>query len=189
MKEYWGLFWGFFRIGMLGFGGGPSMIPLVHAEAVKKYDWLSEEEFADVLALGNALPGPIATKMAGYIGYKVKGSMGAFVAISAMVVPILAAMILLLSFIYMLKETGIVDGMTQAIQPVIGVMMAVLAYDFFKKAWQTWKKSKTIVWTMITIVALVLFSINPGLLIGIALAYAFMESTYLNKKKEKEQSE
>jgi chromate transporter len=189
MKAYWDIFWGFFRIGMLGFGGGPSMLPLVYAEAVDKYKWLSDEEFADVLALGNALPGPIATKMAGYIGYKVKGSAGAIIAITSLVIPVLASMILLLGFIYKLKDSGIVEGMTQAIQPVIGVMMAVLAYDFFKKAWQTWIKSKTILWTLITVIALVLFSINPGLLIGIALAYAFMESTYLNKKKKKEQSE
>jgi chromate transporter len=61
------LFFAFFRVGMLGYGGGPSSIPLVHKEVVEKYKWMNDDEFADVLALGNALPGPIATKMAGYI--------------------------------------------------------------------------------------------------------------------------
>jgi chromate transporter len=176
--EYWNLFIGFFRIGILGYGGGPSMIPLVHAEAVKKYEWLSNEEFSDVLALGNALPGPIATKMAGYIGYKVKGSIGAFIAIVAMVVPVLAAMIGLLGLIYMLKDSGIVEGMTRAISPVIGGMMAVLAYDFFKKSWKGWTKSKTLLWTAVALVALVILNLNPGLLIAVALAYAFITSTF-----------
>ena len=81
--DYWNLFVGFFRIGILGFGGGPTMIPLVHAECVKKYGWITDDEFSDVLAMGNALPGPIATKMASYIGYKVKGLIGASIAIMA----------------------------------------------------------------------------------------------------------
>jgi chromate transporter len=185
----WNLFIAFLRIGLLGYGGGPSMIPLVHAEAVKRFKWMTDEEFSDILALGNALPGPIATKMAGYIGYKVKGSLGAFIAIIAITVPVLVAMIALLGFIYSLKESGIVEGMTQAIQPVIGVMMAVLAYDFFKKAWKNWKKSKTIIWTALALTALIVFNLHPGLLIGLALAYAFVESTYFLKKKSAKQSD
>ncbi|MFH5186229.1 chromate transporter [Paenibacillus sp. TAB 01] len=152
--EYWNLFLGFFRIGVLGYGGGPSMIPLVHAEAVQKYKWMNDEEFTDVLAMGNALPGPIATKMAGYIGYKVKGALGATIAIVAMVIPVLIAMIVLLGLIYKLKDSGIVGGMTHGVQPVIGVMMAVMAYEFFLKSWKSWVKSRTIAWTIIAVVVI-----------------------------------
>lgn len=182
----WNLFLGFFRIGILGYGGGPTMIPLVHAEAVQKYGWMTDEEFTDVLAMGNALPGPIATKMAGYIGYKVRGAAGATVAIAAMVLPVLIAMILLLGLIYKLKDSGIVGGMTHGVQPVIGVMMAVMAYEFFLKSWKSWIKAKTIAWTVVSLVVLVLLNVNPGLLIGFALVYAFTESTYLVKKKKKQ---
>ena len=72
----WQLFWAFFRVGIFGFGGGPAMIPLVRAEVVTRHHWLTDEEFADVLAIGNTLPGPIATKMPGYIGYRVGGVTG-----------------------------------------------------------------------------------------------------------------
>jgi len=187
--EYWNLFLGFFRIGVLGYGGGPSMIPLVHAEAVQKYKWMNDEEFTDVLAMGNALPGPIATKMAGYIGYKVKGALGATIAIVAMVIPVLIAMIVLLGLIYKLKDSGIVGGMTHGVQPVIGVMMAVMAYEFFLKSWKSWVKSRTIAWTIIAVVVIGLLDLNPGLLIGFALAYAFIESTYLFKKRKKQQAD
>lgn len=161
------------------------MIPLFHAEAVQRYKWMSDEEFADILALGNALPGPIATKMAGYIGYKVKGSLGSFIAIIAVSVPVLVIMIGLLGLIYKLKDSGIVEGMTQAIQPVIGVMMAVLAYDFYKKSWQGWVKSKTLFWTLLSFLTIFILNINPGIIIGIALAYGFLEATYLIKRKNK----
>lgn len=59
------IFIAFFRSGILGFGGGPSAIPLVHKEVVGTYQWMSDEEFADVLSIGNTLPGPIATKWPG----------------------------------------------------------------------------------------------------------------------------
>jgi chromate transporter len=182
---YWHLFLAFFRIGMLGYGGGPSMIPLVHAEAVKKYGWLTDEEFSDVLAIGNALPGPIATKMASYIGYKVRGLAGAGIALSAMVLPALIVMILLLGLIYRLQNSGIVGGMTAGVQPVIGVMMAVLAYEFFKKSWLSWKKSRTVIWTLAAAAAIVVLHVSPGVVIGIALAYAFIETTAVLAKGRK----
>jgi len=182
---YWNLFVGFFRIGLLGFGGGPTMIPLVHAESVKKYGWISDDEFSDVLAMGNALPGPIATKMASYIGYKVKGLLGATIAIIALVVPVLLMMILLLGFIYKLKDNGIVAGMTQAIRPVIGVMMAILAYEFLKKSWIGWTRQRTIIWLIISIIALVVLGLNPGIVIAVALTYALIESTSKARKRKK----
>lgn len=76
MKPYLELAVGFARTGVTGYGGGPSTIPLIEFEAVKKYKWMTEEEFGETLALANTLPGPIATKMAAYIGYKVKGKDG-----------------------------------------------------------------------------------------------------------------
>ncbi len=60
----WRIFLAFFRVGMLGYGGGPASIPLVHKEVVDHYKWMTDEEFGDVLALGNTLPGPIVTKLA-----------------------------------------------------------------------------------------------------------------------------
>ncbi len=82
------VFCAFFRIGLFGFGGGPTMIPLVHAEVVNRYHWMSDDEFSNVLAIGNTLPGPIATKMAGYIGYKVAGYTGMLLAVIAVAVPL-----------------------------------------------------------------------------------------------------
>mgnify|MGYP003351265196 CR=1 FL=1 len=49
------LFWAFFRVGIFGFGGGPSMIPLVHAEVVTRHQWLTDEEFASKLTDSNYL--------------------------------------------------------------------------------------------------------------------------------------
>jgi chromate transporter len=186
---YWQLFIAFFRIGIFGYGGGPTMIPLFHAECVKKYNWVTADDFADNLALGNALPGPIATKMASYIGYRVKGWLGAVVAISAMTLPVLIGMIALLGLVYNLKESGYVSGMIQAIQPVIGVMMAVLAYEFIQKGWKDAGKNKSVVigLMLVSVILIPFFDIHPGILIGIALAGSFLISTWIaGKQRQKE---
>ena len=70
---YLNIFLSFFIANLLGYGGGPATIPLIQNEVVNHYHWMSLSEFGDVLAIANALPGPIATKMGGYIGYQLGG--------------------------------------------------------------------------------------------------------------------
>ena len=55
------IFIAFFRSGILSFGGGPSVIPLIQKEVVEKYKMMDDEEFANVVSIANTLPGPIAT--------------------------------------------------------------------------------------------------------------------------------
>jgi chromate transporter len=135
--QIWHLFIAFFRATLLGFGGGPSIIPLYENEVVKNYGWMSTEEFGQALAMGNALPGPIATKLAGFVGYKVAGWAGACAALGAVVLPTAFVMIGLVSVMSKLSGSPIVRGMVKGVQPVIFVMMAMLAYDFAKYAFQS----------------------------------------------------
>ncbi|MBW1824896.1 MAG: chromate transporter, partial [Deltaproteobacteria bacterium] len=71
MKEVMVLFYTFAKIGILGFGGGHAMIPLIQIEVVDNYKWLTIEEFTEALAMANSLPGPITTKMSFFTGYKI----------------------------------------------------------------------------------------------------------------------
>ncbi|HZG17840.1 MAG TPA: chromate transporter [Candidatus Bathyarchaeia archaeon] len=185
---YWQLFLAFFRIGIFGYGGGPTMIPLVHAEAVKKYKWVSDEEFTDYYALGNALPGPIATKMAAYVGYQVKGWLGATIAIVAVSIPVVIGMIALLQFLTQMKNLAAVKGMIDAIQPVIGVMMIVLTYEFVTKGWKAADKKKNgfIGLILLSLVALVLIDLHPGILVAIVLVGSFIYSTWKAKRTKAE---
>ncbi len=180
------LFLAFFRIGVFGYGGGPSMIPLFYSECVKRYGWVSADDFSDNLALGNALPGPIATKMASYIGYKVKGWKGAVIAISAVSLPVVLVMIVLLNFVYALKDLPLFQGMIIAIQPVIGVMMAVLAYEFIVKGWKdAEKKESLLIMLAVAVIAIPIFNIHPGIVIAITLVIAFLYSTLAAVKRKK----
>ena len=62
MIQTWlNLFLTFSKIGVLGYGGGPAMLPLIQEEVVEGHTWMTDEDFIDTLAMGNTLPGPIAT--------------------------------------------------------------------------------------------------------------------------------
>ncbi|BBH24464.1 putative transporter YwrA [Paenibacillus baekrokdamisoli] len=131
------LFVSFGRATMLGYGGGPSIIPLYENEVVSRMKWMTTEDFGHALAFGNSLPGPIATKLAAYIGFKVAGWPGATIALAAVVLPTALLMILLVGLMSKLQNNTIIKGMIRGIQPVIFVMMAMLAYDFAKFALKT----------------------------------------------------
>lgn len=127
---FWEIFLAFFIPGIVGYGGGPSSIPLVQYEIVDRYGWLSSEEFGNVLALGNALPGPISTKMAGFIGYQVGGILGSVLAIFATVAPSLIAMMLLMGVLHRFKDSPRVKKMTGLIRPAVAVMLGAIAVQF-----------------------------------------------------------
>jgi chromate transporter len=141
--KYWHILLAFFIPGILGFGGGPASIPLVENEVVKRYEWMNVQEFSEMLALANSLPGPIATKMAGFIGYDVGGILGAFIGVFATVAPSLIIMILLLGILYKYKESAKVKRLTQYVRPVIAILLGGMAWRFFQESyvgigiWQT----------------------------------------------------
>lgn len=168
------LFIGFFRSGMLGYGGGPSAIPLVHKEVVERFKWMTDDEFADVLALGNALPGPIATKMAGYIGYRLGGVTGLINGIIATVMPTVIIMIGLIGVLSQYRDSRIVTGMTEAVAPVIGVMLAVLTYSFLKQSKDSLGWIATIILGTASIIAYHFLGVHPAILVGVLLLYGLV---------------
>ena len=139
MKILWDILMAFSRVGILGYGGGPSSIPLVQIEVVNTYGWMTLEEFSDILAIGNALPGPIATKMAGYVGFRVAGLPGALVAVLGTIGPSLLAMLLLYRALLAFKDMPYVRGMVQAMRPVVIVLLALLIMDLLPGAVAGWK--------------------------------------------------
>ncbi|RXJ00401.1 chromate transporter [Anaerobacillus alkaliphilus] len=189
MKTYYQLFVAFFRSGILGYGGGPASIPLVQKEVVDIFKWMDNDEFGDVLAIGNALPGPIATKMAGYIGYRVAGFMGMIVALSASIVPTIILMIFILTSLSTFRDQPWVHGATRAVVPVVGVMMAVLTWQFFENSIKGLGLNKSIVLIIASFIFIGLLNLHPGIIIVALLLFALTRSNKASKpKKEGEKS-
>jgi len=168
---YWQLFLAFFIPGIIGYGGGPASIPLVENEVVHHYGWLSVSEFSEVLALGNALPGPIATKMAGYIGYQQAGVLGVIVAEFATVAPSLLIMIGLLGILYKFKDSPKVKRMTNYIRPTIAVLLGVMAYRFFIESYQDTGWLHTAILSVACFLLLQKWKVHPAFVIVGSLIY------------------
>lgn len=178
----WHLCLAFFRVGILGYGGGPSSIPLVQKEVVNKYEWMDNEEFGNILALANALPGPIATKMAGYIGYRVAGVMGMVTAVLATIVPTIFLMVILLTFLTSTSDARWVNGMTEAVVPVVGVMLAVLTYDFLKKSKADLGWFWMIMLVVVSLVVTTFLGVHPAIMIVVLFIAAIFKPD--NNKQE-----
>ncbi|QHZ45361.1 chromate transporter [Bacillus sp. NSP9.1] len=176
------------RTGILGFGGGPSVIPLIRHEAVTKFKWIDDDEFGEILAIANALPGPIATKMSAYLGHKVKGVPGAVVATTAHILPTCIAMAALLAAVNVLSHSTIVSGMIGAVTPVIAVMLGIMAYEFGQKALKGFGAAAGILFFILAFLGLQVFAIHPGVIVIIFLAYGafhFKLKRKLPEKKDK----
>lgn len=183
-NPYIELTFGMFRTGILGYGGGPSVIPLIRHEAVVRYSWLSDDEFGEVLALANALPGPIATKMAAYLGYREKGVLGAVVAVLAHILPTCIAMIALLSAVTFLSSSKVVAGMIAGVTPVIAVMLGTMAYEFGEKAVKGLGIYAGIGFFVVSFLLLERFQLHPALVIMLFLAYGTVHFRIVAKLKK-----
>ena len=159
------------RVGILGYGGGPSSIPLFRYESVTKYHWVNDEEFSEILAFANALPGPIATKMAAYLGYRQKGVLGAVVAIVANILPSALSMVLLIAILSSLQDIRWIKGMINAVFPVVFVMLGLLAYDFLKKSTSGLGKVPASVFGLVAFGLLFALKFNAGLVVILFLIY------------------
>ena len=87
LKSILKIFIAFFKIGLFTFGGGYAMIAIIERELVEKKQWITHEEFLDVIAIAESSPGPLAINSATFIGYKRRGFFGALFATLGVVLP------------------------------------------------------------------------------------------------------
>lgn len=153
------------RIGVFGFGGGPSVIPLIHAECVDRYHWLDEPAFLDALAFGNALPGPIAVKLAAYIGKEAGGWPGAVVAMVALSLPGVGLMLAIGGLWSRYRESVWVAGMMRGVRPAI---VGLLAYTVWELAPDGARGLPGVALALVALGALVL-KVHPALVIAAAM--------------------
>ncbi len=122
---YWTIFLSFLKVGLFGYGGGPAMIPLIEQEAVRQNGWLTAEEFIDVLAMANTLPGPITTKMALCIGLKTGGPFGAATALAGLLLPSTILILVLVILYYKYRTLTSVQGIIRGVRPVVIALLLV----------------------------------------------------------------
>lgn len=112
------------RVGALVFGGGLVMVPLLHADVVEKYHWLTEREFVDAVALGQMTPGPVLVT-ATFVGYKVGGVLAALAATVCMFLPSFLMTLLAANRLQRLQQNRYVKHFLWGVRAaVIGLIVA-----------------------------------------------------------------
>jgi chromate transporter len=124
----WEIFVLFTRVALFSWGGGPASLALMQRE-VTGAGWVSPAEFADAVALGNALPGPIAPQVSAYVGYKLAGTPGAVAAAGGTVLPTTILMLVMVAVFFSIRENRLVKAMLTAVRPVVIGLLIWTAYD------------------------------------------------------------
>ena len=123
----WKLFIVFTRVAFFSWGGGPASLALMQRETMSA-GWVTASEFADAVAIGNALPGPIAPQVSAYIGYKIAGIPGAILAVTGTVIPTTLLMLVMVIFFFGIKDSPVVKSMLEAVRPVVVGFLLWTAY-------------------------------------------------------------
>ncbi|MGN0132742.1 MAG: chromate transporter [Lachnospiraceae bacterium] len=123
MKFLLELYWSFFRIGILTFGGGLTMLPMLKYEIVEKKQWTTEDELLDCYAIGQCTPGIIAVNTATYVGYKKAGIPGGIWATLGMISPSLFIITVVAAF---LKEFMDNVWLQHALMGIRGIICALM---------------------------------------------------------------
>lgn len=131
--EYLRLFWSFCCIGALTFGGGYSMLPMIHKEVVEKHQWATEQEVVDFFALSQCVPGVIAVNAATFIGHKVKGVLGAILAVLGVVLPSLLIILAIAAFLKDFLELELVRRAFGGIRVAVVALIVQAICKLWKK--------------------------------------------------------
>jgi chromate transporter len=184
MVLLWKIFVLYSRVALFSWGGGPASLALMQREttaalwlppgAMAPVPWLSPAEFADAVAVGNALPGPIAPQVSAYVGYKLAGVPGAIAAAAGTVLPTTVLMLLMIVYFFKVKDSMTVQAMLKVVRPVVVGLLLWTAYDMAYTVFginkQGWGGVFTLGWDKLLVVlaafALLTFTrVNPALII------------------------
>jgi chromate transporter len=130
----------FIKIGLLAFGGGFTLIPLIQHEVVGRLGGLTTREFIDGVALGQVTPGPIVIT-ATFIGYKIAGFIGAVTSTVAVFFPSFLVLVGIVPHFDRLKRLRVVQPMLRGVLAAFVGLLVFVLYQFARVSlidWQTW---------------------------------------------------
>ncbi|MCM1152308.1 MAG: chromate transporter [Muribaculum sp.] len=115
------LFLSFFKIGCFTFGGGWAMISIIEREIVDKYHWIEREDFLDLLAVAQSLPGILAVNIATAVGDKLKGLKGSATAAAGTILPSFIIILIIAIFLTpdIIKNNHVISSIFMGIRPAV----------------------------------------------------------------------
>lgn len=121
---YLQLFFSFLKVGLFSVGGGYAAMPLIQSEAVIKHNWLTMNEFTDLITIAEMTPGPIAVNSATFVGIRVAGIPGALTATFGCIFPA-CILVSILAYVYArYKNISVLQGILQGLRPTVVALIA-----------------------------------------------------------------
>ena len=130
----WQLFRTFSKIGVVTFGGGYAMIPLIETEVVDRHQWVERDEFLDLIAIAQSCPGVFAINISTHIGYKLRGTTGALSAAFGAALPSFLIILLVAMFFRRIMDVAWIEAMFRGIRPAVVALIAVPVFTLAKSA-------------------------------------------------------
>lgn len=185
------LFYTFFKIGLFGFGGGYAMISMIQGEVVTRHEWLSSNEFTDIIAISQMTPGPIGINSATYVGYSAVvnagyshavGILGSTIATVSVVLPSFILMVLISKFFLKYQKHPIIASVFEGLRlGVVGLLAAAALVLMNRENFGTynWQILTSIILFAGTFIASYRYKVNPILLIVICGIIGYVTFGYI----------
>ena len=179
MNFYINAFCTFFKIGLFTIGGGYAMVPLIEEEVVNKKHWISKEEFLDLLAISQSVPGVFAVNFSIFIGYKLKKFRGALSLALGAILPSFLIILAIALFFHQFKEYEAVENIFKGIRPAVVALISAPTFSMAKSA----KINRYNVWIPIVSALFIwLMGVSPVYIIAIAGIGGFIYGKLNNNK-------
>jgi chromate transporter len=132
MNLYGQIFFTFAKIGTFTIGGGYAMLPLIEKEVVERKKWISRDDFVDMIALSQSVPGIIAVNISILAGYKLRKNLGSIVAALGTILPSFIIILAIALFFRSFQDNIYITKMFKAIRPAVVALIAVPVFTTAK---------------------------------------------------------
>ncbi|MDP9889868.1 chromate efflux transporter [Pseudarthrobacter enclensis] len=174
----------FLHLGVTGFGGPIATVGYMQRDLVERRAWIDRQEFLDGVALGQAMPGPLAAQVAMWIGYLQRGAWGAFAVAAVFVGPAFVMVIAAGALYTLYSGAGIVQALFYGIAPAVMAIILIAAYKLLRLTdrgdWRLWAISAAV----FSVTALTGSEPIP-LIMGAGLAILFLDAPPDWRKRRK----
>ncbi|MBQ9757302.1 MAG: chromate transporter [Clostridia bacterium] len=182
IKDLTKLFFAFFRIGILTFGGGYAMLPMLEREIAVKHKWATVEEIMDYFAISQCTPGVIAVNLATFIGRKTNGIIGGIVATLGVVAP----SVIIISLVATILQKIYYNPIVKSAFAGVGVAVCAILVQAFLKISKTGIVDKvSFVVAAVSFVLSAFFGVSTILIIVAAGVFGIIYMTLKEKKDRK----
>lgn len=170
------LFATFFKIGAFTFGGGWAMISIIESEIVDRHHWIERDEFLDLLAIAQSLPGILAVNIATAVGDKIRGTRGSIIASLGTILPSFLIILAIAIFLTpdMIKNNHVISSIFMGIRPAVVALIIAPVITSAKAA----KLGRLTIWIPIVVAAMISldmgFISNPILYIVLGALGGFL---------------